>query len=133
MAITIMHIRTDIDPEHIARISLPVEDEQERAQRALKLLQDGAYEAVAEVDSENLEEAYYLTQNGIASDSWSRFPPEKVRPLGQTSFEINGRSYGRKTTAVGDVFIKDDEAFVVASFGFEKIEGWEPEPSSPTM
>jgi hypothetical protein len=34
-----------------------------------------------------------------------------------------GRTYGHRSTSVGDVMIVDGEAYRVASFGFEKVEG----------
>lgn len=131
--ITIMHMPYDLDKDRRFSLVTPYRYEAERARLALELLQEGVYEAVARVDTQNLDEAYMLTQNGGQSESWSRFPPKKVQPLGQGYVEMNGRKLGYKSSEVGDVFIREGEAFVVAVFGFEKIKGWTPTPDLESL
>lgn len=77
------------------------------ADDVLDLVKQGIYSKVAEVQSNDLEVAFELT-NHIDS-SWQE-------NKGVTSFAERARS-----TSVGDLCIKDDEVFVVSAIGFEKL------------
>ena len=103
-----------------------------------KAFEDTAYTA-AEVDvadmkgTEALEYAYRVTQN--IEGSWSKGPaiewegeihnnPDynpNIRVI-QPLHEKNGKTYGLRSTSVGDEMIMDGQVFRVASFGFKQKE-----------
>jgi hypothetical protein len=124
MTITIMHLKADLDPTTAWSISGLGGD---RVSAARTVLAEGGYEAVAEFQGDDLEEAYRLTQNGVASPSWSRFPPEGLKVL--SSLLFGGEERGRKSSQVGDVFVKDGVAFVVDTFGFKELGPADPSPA----
>ena len=83
---------------------------------------------VANVDTDNLELAWRLTNN--IKGSWSHaevvdgvenpdYSPlvEVVEPL----MVKNGKTYGHRSSMVGDVFVTDSGSFKVAIFGFDKV------------
>lgn len=96
----------------------------------------GAFELVATVEVDTdlstegaLEEAYVRTQN--IHGSWSQGPrfaddgalnpdhhPSVTRhaPL----WEHDGKIYGLRSSMVGDLFVIDEEEYLVANLGFEK-------------
>jgi hypothetical protein len=88
---------------------------------AADLFRKGGYIKVAEIDSNDMEYVFKATQNGVLSDSWSRMPPEYVKPC-EPSFHLHkDEKYGRKSTDVGDILEVDGKLFIVASFGFKAI------------
>jgi len=66
------------------------------------------YEKVAVVESDNVEEVFYLT-NTVEREWWTN---ERVRPLGQF-----------RSTSVGDIIVNiaTGEKLRVASCGWEKV------------
>jgi hypothetical protein len=126
----IHHIRIDdLDQDTAFSISGPPNPERPRI--AAKLLSEGRYEPVAEIDlratSHGLETAYTLTQN-LEGPGWSREPPMGLMPVEpvQTIDEEACRVYGRRSTMIGDVIEyqgKDGprERFVVDWVGFTPI------------
>jgi len=62
---------------------------------------------VAEVDTEDLNTAYYLTNN--IDDNWTQNP----------SLKVKGDSY--RSTSVGDVLFKDGKYYTVEVLGFKEI------------
>lgn len=128
MPITLLHMKMDLDRD--TRWALSGVGDKNRAEAARTALEAELYVAVAEIDTEDLDRAYMLTQNGIVSDSWFLDPPPGVRPLGDAHTGPGGQKLGHKSTEMGDVMIKDGKAFVVDIFGFAEIEGWEP-PAAP--
>lgn len=75
-----------------------------------------------------LECGYLWTQN--IEGSWSRGPTVGGRPNGdyrptvtvRTALPVvDGRTYGLRSSSVGDVFMIDGKAFVVAGMGFEPL------------
>lgn len=88
---------------------------------------------VAEVMTDSLDTAYYMTQN--INCSWSKtrlvfnengvlvenddFHPEVqvMAPL----HTVNGREYGLRSTMVGDVMVRDGVKYRVKFVGFEQI------------
>lgn len=82
----------------------------------------GLYKAVATFDSDNLEEAWRDTQNGVNVDSWSRDHNPKIDVLGSGHITSNGRQYGYKSSSVGDVFVVNGAPHVVAKIGFDPLE-----------
>ena len=103
-----------------------------------KAFEDVAYTA-AEVDvadmkgTQALKYAYRATQN--IEGSWSKGPaiewegeihnnPDynpNIRVI-QPLHEKNGKTYGLRSTSVGDEMIMDGQVFRVASFGFKQKE-----------
>ena len=67
------------------------------------------YDLVAEVDTNNLEQAFMST-NSIDDGWWNN---ENVTP----KFSAEGC----RSTSCGDVVVRDDEKFAVVSIGFMKI------------
>lgn len=94
-----------------------------------RMLAKGLFVAVASIDGDELERAFTLTQNGGASESWSRLPPEGVTPLGPGTLMVGGKGFGYASTSVGDLVIRDGRVHVVARFGFEEIDLSSPDPS----
>lgn len=78
-----------------------------KAEDVLNLVKQGIYTKVAEVASNDLEEAFELT-NHIDS-SWQE-------NKGVKAFTDRARS-----TSVGDLCVRGDEVFVVSAIGFEKL------------
>ncbi len=88
---------------------------------------------VAEVMTDKLDTAYYMTQN--INGSWSKtrlvfdengvlvenedFHPEvQVKAPLHT---VNGREYGLRSTMVGDILVRDGVKYRVKFVGFEQI------------
>ena len=78
----------------------------------------GLYKLMCEVDTDRPEYAYKLTQNGVVTDSWTLEPPQGLKVL-VAPIEKDGKTYGHRSTSMGDVMIIDNKVFVVATFGFE--------------
>lgn len=131
MTVTILHMKHSLDRDTRIRLSLPL-DEGGRSTLALSVYENDGYEAVAKIDTNHLEEAYTLTQNGVLTPSWSVDCPEGVTPLGKGYVVINGLELGYKSSEIGDIFLLGEEAFVVDTFGFEKIEDWNYNISTPS-
>jgi len=106
--ITIWHIKVeDLDRETAFAIAGGPDDA--RPALAARLLDEGHYEAVAEIDlagatMSSLELAYKITQNGVVSLSWSREPPVGLAVIEPAVSIHGGRCYGRRSTMIGDVF-----------------------------
>lgn len=92
------------------------------AENAAKLFGEGAYQKMVEIDTDDLDEAYRITQNGVVTESWTLEPPEGTRPL-VAPINHNGKTYGHRSTSVGDILDLNGKRFVVADFGFIEIEG----------
>jgi hypothetical protein len=83
---------------------------------AAGLLEYGTgYELVATVEGSDLEQAWNLTNN--VNSSWSLEPARGVEVLGKLPV-IDGKTYGHRSSMVGDVFQVDGGSFVVAGVGF---------------
>lgn len=85
-----------------------------------RLFAAGSYRPVCELDTDDLEEAWKILQNGIVTPSWVLEPPAGVRPLVEP-YVANGRRYGWRSSCVGDVYEIDGVPHVVASIGFEPL------------
>jgi len=66
---------------------------------------------VAEIDGD-LNDAYHLTQN--IEESWAQ----------NTDSKVKAKCDECRSTSVGDVMEKDGVFYVVASFGFDVLEGY---------
>lgn len=94
--------------------------------------QEGRYTLVAEIEPsgslqddksvrEMLEYAFSTTQNGVVAESWSMDGIEGLivkAPL----HVINGRTYGLRSSSVGDIFIVNGVRYLCDMIGFTKIE-----------
>lgn len=86
-----------------------------------KLYADGAYEKVADVATNDLEEAWKMLQNGVVTDSWVLNPPFIVKPLVKPHL-CEGKLYGWRSASMGDVFHKEDGLFYVEMIGFKRLD-----------
>jgi hypothetical protein len=66
------------------------------------------YQKVAVVDTDNLEEAFRLTQH--IEEDWTRGSQVLWRWIGRT-----------RSSSIGDVFVLEDQAWIILSFGFEML------------
>ena len=94
---------------------------------ARKLREQNGYVPVAVITFDptksvesNLEHAFRLMQNGVASDSWTLYPPDGLKPLVEPINE-NGQQYGHRSADIGDLFDVGGQQFIVARFGFKNI------------
>ena len=78
-----------------------------QADDVLELAQQGLYVKVADVKTQDLEQAFELT-NHIDKD-W------------QSNKEVSALTNKARSTSVGDLCVKNEEVFVVISIGFEKM------------
>lgn len=92
-----------------------------------RLMRDGAYDLVAEVDGTNLEDAWSKTQNDIRTSSWSLAPLDGAKPLG-----LSGRM-GHRSSMVGDIVEVDGMMHVVDIIGFKEIGPIDVISSSPSL
>lgn len=86
----------------------------------LSAMDNGLYEHVADVEGLDLEYIFAATQNGVMTDSWSRLPPENIKPVNAT-FIHNGEELGFRSTSVGDVLDDDGTLYYVDRFGFKEL------------
>jgi hypothetical protein len=101
----IHHVQIDdLDRETAFAISGPPNCS--RAAIAARLLAEGRYERVAQIDlratSHGLETAYAVTQN-IEGPGWSRDLPIGLTLLAPGLFVEDGKLWGRRSTMIGDV------------------------------
>lgn len=88
-----------------------------------KMFDEGElYELVATSDVDDVEEVYKATQNGVVSDSWSLDPPAIISPTDPNYHAgSDGKRYGRRSTSMGDIIVKDGKVLLCATFGFQEI------------
>lgn len=89
-----------------------IEKTREIVHRALAA---GHYLAVGEFDESDLDRIWFAAQNGTLSPSWSKQPPEGVRPLGDGT--VSG-GLGYRSSMVGDIIVVDGKCHIVANAGF---------------
>lgn len=123
MSITLFHINYDLDREERLRLTVPSIDDEgtKRIEAAIRIMNNGGYHEAAVIDTDDLDHAYALTQNGLHSDSWSQFPPEGVIPSGPGYIDTPHGKFGYKSSEVGDVLVKDGVAYVVDTLGFAEV------------
>jgi len=91
----------------------------EGAELFRRLMEAGGYELVAEIDTDDLDRAYLVTQNDFVKRvadgpvSWGTSPPEGVRPLGEDRL--------RRSSMMGDILVRDGIMHVVDTAGFAEI------------
>lgn len=88
-----------------------------------RLMREGAYTLVAEVEGDHPEQAWIKTQNGVRTDSWSLEPLAGLTPLG-----LEG-DMGHRSSMVGDIVVINDIMHVADMIGFVEIGPMETEPS----
>ena len=113
--ITIYHLRDDL-PDRAARDVCFVRSDEDVG-RVRELWNQDGYIQVAQIKTLDLERAYMLTQNGVVRDSWSQDAHDEIVPMAP-NLVLNGRTYGRRSTSVGDVLLCQGQLYVVARFGF---------------
>lgn len=127
--IQVFHIDTDsagFDRDLWLQASMPVskedgDDVTKRDEAIRALFHANAFTLSALVASNDLEQAYINTQNGVRSPSWSQFPVHGVTPAFPGHFLHKGERYGYKSTSMGDLLALDDKLYVVATFGFDEV------------
>lgn len=121
--IRVHYFSDKLDGDQRADLTFPVGENADRqqAEAAARIWNEGHFQPVAEIATDDLNRAYQILQNGVVSPSWSKHPPVGLTPLVEPVVH-NGRSYGWRSSMMGDVFEKDGEFFVVARFGFTRIE-----------
>ncbi len=92
------------------------------ADLVVKALAEDLYVAVATFDVDDPEAVWTATQNGVASPSWSRSPPQGVSPLGAGTLPTSRGSMGYRSSDLGDLLMVDDVLKVVSGIGFEDVE-----------
>lgn len=85
---------------------------------ALMMFVAGRYRHVASVDCDRLDDAYHLTQN--IDSSWSMEPDQTVTVQSSLHF-IEGRTFGLKSSEVGDIFVHGQDIYLCAGVGFRRI------------
>ena len=105
-----------LDTRHMT--TAPIEGHRQARMAAAMLEEGTGYTLVATVEGSDLERAYRLTNN--IDSSWSLSPAPGVTVLGTLPVH-GGKTYGYRSSMVGDVFQVDGPAFVVTSFGFEPL------------
>ena len=78
------------------------------------------FQAVAIINSSDLEQAKRLTQS-ICDVWWNNLDVQLCRP--DQCVKINNTWIkGHRDTAVGDILIADQQAYMVDNFGFKKVD-----------
>jgi len=120
----------DADRDRHFLITLGFDETDEARGHYAEALAEGLYEHVADVEGDDLDFLYAATNNGVVSDSWSRKPPEGVKPI-EPSYHLgeDGTRYGRRSTSVGDLIVANGRLHAVAKLGFHDL-GPDPRPSA---
>jgi hypothetical protein len=96
----------NVDEKDLIKVILGFRKE-ECASSVAELIMKGLYQKVAIVETENLDKAFELT-NHIDCD-WRE-------NKGVTALKLMNRS-----SSVGDIFVLNNEAYLIESIGFEKL------------
>lgn len=83
--------------------------------------QPGNYEVMARLDTDDLERAFALMQNGVHTDSWCLDPTPEIHPVASPIVTNTGRKYGHRSTSVGDILRAPHGDYVVLGRGFQEI------------
>jgi len=89
-------------------------------QEALEARASGAYTPVLEIESDNLDRAFEIMQNGVVTDSWLLEPVEGTKPLVEP-IKHCGKKYGWRSACVGDIFELNGTDYLCVAVGFEKL------------
>ena len=80
MAVIVYHLRYDLSASDRLSVAMPMEGES-LVEATRNLLKRGGYRRAAVVDTDDLDKAFVLTQNGVGGiESWSLEPPPGVVP-----------------------------------------------------
>lgn len=78
------------------------------------------YRPVCVIETDDLEEAFALMQNGVRTESWTLEPLPGMWVL-VTPHVRDGERYGWRSACIGDVFERNGEFYVCARIGFERL------------
>lgn len=78
----------------------------------------GCYVIVAEVEGTDRTRAWQFTNN--IDTSWSMQPAEGVKVLAPLPV-VNGKTYGLRSSMVGDIMEVDGVFYALAGFGYTKL------------
>ena len=78
------------------------------------------YQVMARLDTDDLDRAFALMQNGVHTDSWCLDPTREIHPVAQPIYH-NGRRYGHRSTSVGDILRTQFADYVVMGQVFQEI------------
>lgn len=87
-------------------------------------MESGCYDLVAEVEGNELENAWIKTQNGFLTSCWSLNPLDGLKSFG------TNKVIGLRSTMIGDIIVVDGTMHVVDIFGFKEIGPFEPRPET---
>lgn len=85
---------------------------------ASQLQLDGYYIPVLKIDSDDLEYAFTVMQNGVKTPSWLLEPLAGMRPLVKPIIE-QGSTYGWRSACVGDIFNLNGVDYICGNVGFQ--------------
>lgn len=92
------------------------------ALKVIEAFKAGHYEAVCVCNTNEIEDAYRWTQNGVVTDSWCLMPQfNHWIPIYPDFHMHNGQKYGRRSSMIGDVFNHNGEYFTCSTFGFTRL------------
>lgn len=83
-----------------------------------RVKQAGGYVKVAEIDVPSAAQAFVMTQNMFAS--WSMEPNHCVNVVAPLHV-YNGKTYGHRSSMVGDLFEKDGVFYYADGFDFVEL------------
>ncbi len=99
---------SEADPRFLAA-KMGMREDDSQGQAAMSLKKDGFYRLVAEVETQDLEEAWEKTNN--IDESWT------------LNAGVRSKVEHPRSSATGDIFERESgELFVCASIGFREIE-----------
>jgi hypothetical protein len=110
--IEVWHLKDDVSAQVRLAINWIADDDLPEVQ---KIWDDGHYEKVAEVATDDREVAWILTNN--INTSWSLEPDPRVTVFAPLHV-INGKTYGHKSSSVGDILVENGVRYVVAPIGY---------------
>jgi hypothetical protein len=112
--IKVFHIRSDVDRETMMNLTWPLP---EKRMEAMQAAWPSAYTEVAQIDSDDLDEAWVLTQNGHRGWTETRENPSAVRVLCRPTRPDEPC----RSSMVGDIYVLNDQPYAVDAVGFSAL------------
>lgn len=93
-------------------------------ERVVAGLKAGLFKAVAVAETDDLDDIYRRTQNGVVHVSWSRAEDPIIRALGTGTVisKKTGEHFGYRSSSMGDLLLIDDRLLYVDTFGFTLVD-----------
>jgi hypothetical protein len=80
----------------------------------------GMYIPVLQIESDDLEYAFKIMQNGVVTDSWLLMPVSGTTPLVEP-IKQGGRKLGWRSACVGDIFELNGVDYLCCNVGFAAL------------